>query len=252
MSRQLKISIITVTYNNYDGLLATCESLYKQQKKNFQHIIIDGQSTDGSRDLLKKYGYLGSVIVSETDQGIYDAMNKGLRAAKGDFIGFLNAGDVYCDDMVLFNLHAKLKSLKVKSRMAIYGNKYYYDKTNKLKRSWRPGKFKKYKYLLGWMTPHQATYISSDCYKQLGQYKLNYKIAADYELMFRFFYKHEVNAIYHDLDIVRMEDGGLSNANFINIARSNYEVLKSWLHNGFIPPVWIFFTKPISKLFQKI
>ena len=222
-----EISIITVNYNNANGLQRTLASLDSQVLENVEFIIIDGESQDASVSIIEDFcaNNKNSKYVSEVDSGIYDAMNKGLRLAQGKLIGFLNSGDELNDPTVLTDLREFFYHSNRPA--AIYGNKKYQSQDGQITRYWKPGQFCKWKYWIGWMTPHQSTYIRNDIYKaQL--FDVNYQIAADYKIMFDIFYKQNNKPIYFDRDIIIMESGGISNSGFKNIIKSNYEVLKVW------------------------
>ena len=246
----IKLAIITINYNDGHGLKKTCKSVYEQNLKGVEHIIVDGASTDLTSEILAKYEVLGSKIICEPDNGIYDAMNKGVQTAKAEYISFLNSGDEFCHKGVVEEIIKFIDLFDLDNPAAFYVNKIYSDELGNVVRVWKPGEFQRFKYFLGWMTPHQSTVIAKQFYDRFGLFKTNYKIAADYELMFRFFFKYKITPQYIDLNIVRMKAGGLSNKSLTNVIESNFEVLKSWQENGFVPPIWIFFTKPLSKIRQ--
>lgn len=241
-----ELTIVTINYNNVNGLRKTCASVYEQALDTVQHIIIDGGSTDGSDKVLLKYQMLGSVVVSERDEGIYDAMNKGLDLAVGRYVCFLNAGDTFYDKTVVRNLCNRFKG----TVHAFYGNNYFVNEAGIINRIWRPGKFARRKYFYGWMTPHPATIIPKSFYEKYGNYDANYDIAADYELMFRYFFKHKLKVEYVDIDVVKMLSGGVSNGSISGILRSNLQVVLSWYKNGYFPPFWLIFIKPLLKIQQ--
>lgn len=245
-----KLTIITINYNDSAGLQNTCNSIYDQQLVGVEHIIVDGSTDNQSSEILEKFRFLGSKIVSEPDDGIYDAMNKGIQKSQADFISFLNSGDVYCSKNVVEKMLEFIEIDDGANLDAFYGNKIYVNKSHEIVRIWQPGRFRRYKYLLGWMTPHQSTIIARKFYDQFGLFKPHYMIAADYDLMLRFFFKNKITPKYIDLDIVKMDMGGVSNKNLKSVLYANYEVLKSWVENGYFPPIWIFATKPLGKLIQ--
>lgn len=230
--------------------MRTLSSIEAQKFCSFEHIIIDGGSTDGSDRLIIQYGKKPNVVyVSESDKGLYDAMNKGLKLAKGEFIGFVNSGDFLVDDCVLANLEAEIK--KFSSFDAYFGNKIYYNNQKVITRYWVSSPMSNLKFYLGWMPPHQATYIKRSAYRSYGLFDLKFQIASDYDLLLRLFHKNKLKAKKVDLDVVFMEPGGISHGNFVNILHSNLEVLKAWKNNDLFVPFWIFFLKPFSKLCQK-
>ena len=186
-SKMFEISIITVNYNNANGLQRTLASLDSQVLENVEFIIIDGESQDASASIIEDFcaNNKNSKYVSEVDSGIYDAMNKGLRLAQGKLIGFLNSGDELNDPTVLTDLREFFYHSNRPA--AIYGNKKYQSQDGQITRYWKPGQFCKWKYWIGWMTPHQSTYIRNDIYK--AQLFDVIQIAADYKIMFDIFYK---------------------------------------------------------------
>ena len=252
MYENIQLTIVTINYNDREGLLKTCNSLYSQSCQDFEHIIIDGNSKDGSHIIGEHFAQKGSTFISEEDSGIYDAMRKGVVCSSGKFIAFLNAGDIYINEQVVERLLGFIKTQGNEEVQAFYGNKLYQNQRGEITRYWRPGRFHRLKYLYGWMTPHQSTIVRANLYSELGSFRTDLRIAADYELMFRFFVKQKISPVYLETDIVLMQAGGVSNSDFRSVLRSNFEVLKSWWFNGYLPPVWIFMTKPGTKLLQFI
>lgn len=246
-----KISIITITYNNKATIAQTIDSVVSQTYQNIEYIVIDGKSSDGTVEIAKSYGSKIHKIISEKDFGIYDAMNKGLRNVTGEIVGFINADDFLHDENVIADLAAAFMESDCK---IIYGNKIYVspENTNKVTRIWKPGIFNKNNFKKGWMPPHLSTYIKKEVYDQIGLFNTNFKIAADYELLFRMMYVNNVKAEYIDRNIVFMRAGGVSNSSLKNYWISNWEVYKSWGLNGKrISPI-IIFEKPLRKLKQFI
>ena len=241
-----ELTIITISYNNVDGLRKTCLSVYEQALNGVQHIIVDGGSTDGTHEILTKYQALGSLVVSEEDKGIYDAMNKGLGLSVGKHICFLNAGDIFYERSVVSKILRQCK----RTPYAFYGNNYFVQQSGEINRIWKPGGFARRKYFYGWMTPHPATIIPKSYYDSHGNYDESYDIAADYDLMFRFFFLHKLKVEYVDVDMVKMLSGGVSNASILGILRANFQVVHSWYKNGYFPPLWLIIIKPLVKLKQ--
>lgn len=251
-----RFSVITICKNDLAGLKKTVHSLLSQNFNNIDYIVIDGNSEDGTKDYLKmvdldlRHSNVSFSFISEPDTGIYNAMNKGLHLASGDYVGFLNAGDEYASCDTLNNLHAEIS--RSSKNIIIYGNKLYFGDDGKINRVWRAGSFSRHKYYLGWMTPHQSTYIPNIFYEKYGFFDTSLKIAADYELMFRLLFVNRLEARYVDIDIVNMQNGGISNGSLKNIIRSNFEVLIAWWRYTLFVPLWVFFTKPFSKILQVI
>ena len=247
-----RFSIITVCFNNQEGLVKTRRSVVTQTSSDYEHIIIDGGSSDGTPLLFEKCEFKTAKIVSEPDDGIYDAMNKGINIASGQFVVFLNSGDCFADVNVLSDVAHCLDAND--GLKAIYGNKLYADAgSGKINRVWRPGVFKRWKYYFGWMTPHQATYIERKLYKE-NRFDTTMKIAADYDLMLRLLLFDKAldltNIKYFDRHFIVMEAGGISNANAFSVVKSNLECLKAWRKHQVLVPFWIFFFKPIMKISQ--
>jgi len=245
----LKVSIITVTYNSSQTLEETVKSVLGQSYDDIEYIIIDGQSVDNTFEIIKSYGDRISKYISEKDNGIYDAMNKGVSMATGDIIGFINSDDkLNANDCV----SEIAKVFQTYNCDVVYGDKIYTESNNtdKVVRYWKAGEYNKNNFKKGWMPPHLSTYIKRDFYEKYGKFRTDFKIAADYELMFRFMYKYNAKSKYLPKIIARMRAGGISNKSLKNILISNYEVYKSWRVNGFSISPFIIVRKPISKTIQ--
>ncbi len=245
------LSIITINYNNVAGLSKTIDSIVKQtQKTNFEHIIIDGLSNDGSVELLKSYSkkHNNTICLSEPDDGIYNAMNKGLSKAKGEMVAFLNSGDVLASNIILERL--VILSKNYDKFDIIYGDIRIVNADGVSIRNWRSGKYNWYKVLTGWMPPHPMTLINLNLLKKIGGFNEQYKIAADYDLLFRVINKKNVRIEYYPHLLVKMEHGGVSNGSLQNVVKSNLEVLEVWRQNWYFVPYWIFISKPLRKLSQ--
>ena len=247
----MKISIITVTYNNASVIKDCLESVKSQKYNNIEHIIIDGKSTDETLSILKSRRKQLSVVLSEADKGIYDAMNKGIKIATGDVIGFLNSDDFYASNVVLSRVASIFNDNP--SLDACYSNLIYINPNNLSKdvRYWRsthyaPGLFSK-----GWCPPHQTFFVRSSIYKKYGNFNLKYCIASDVELMMRFLEVHKINAQYIPELWVKMRLGGTTNKNLKNIFIQNKEILYA-LNSHKLNYNWIsfFVFKIISRTLQ--
>ncbi|MFK8045581.1 MAG: glycosyltransferase family 2 protein [Crocinitomicaceae bacterium] len=246
-----KISIITVAYNAEAFLEDTIKSIISQTYQNIEYIIIDGQSSDRTLEICKKYKNNIDILVSEPDKGLYDAMNKGVKKATGDVIGILNADDFYNSENVLEDVSELFTDSKVDCS---YGDLVYVnpDNTNKIVRTWISGNYKNNAFLKGWMPPHPTFFIRKKHYETFGAYSLKLKSAADYELMLRMLHKEKLTAVYLDKVLVRMRTGGVSNASFINRFKANKEDKLAWEMNGLKPAPFTLIRKPLSKLKQFI
>lgn len=225
------VTIITATYNSASSLEDCIKSVISQTYKNIEYIIIDNCSTDSTLDIAKTYSDNVSRIISEPDKGIFDALNKGIQIASGDIIGFLHADDFYANSTVIENVISKFEGNTCDS---LYGDLQYVAKynTQKIIRNWIAGDYKAKKLLNGWMPPHPTFFVKRKCYQKYGMFNLNYKIAADYELMLRFLGKHEVSTCYLNEVMVKMRTGGTSNKSLRNIVQKSAEDLKALKENN--------------------
>jgi glycosyltransferase involved in cell wall biosynthesis len=247
----MKVSIITVTYNSADTIEDTIKSVASQDYPNIEYLVIDGESSDQTLELLSKYKDTISQLVSEKDQGMYDALNKGIELASGDVIGILNSDDIYTDSQVVSDM---VEVLQTENADAAYADLVYVDRENlnQQKRYWKAKKYRPNYFKWGWMPPHPTFFVKKDCYKQYGKFNLNLYSAADYELMLRFIHKHQIKLAYLPRVIVKMREGGLSNTNLLSRIRGNQEDRKAWRINGLTPNKLTFFLKPFRKILQFI
>lgn len=245
----MKVSIITVVFNASGTIRNAIESVLSQTYKEIEYIIIDGGSRDGTVDIIASYGNRITKMISQPDEGLYHAMNKGVDLATGEIVGFINADDmINSDDCVT----AIVEKFKQSNADAVYGDNIYVDQhnTSKIVRYWRAGEYNKNNFRKGWMPPHLSTYIKRKYYSEFGLFRKDMKIAGDYELMLRFFYKNKLRVIYINKIIARMRAGGISNSSFSNILKANIEVYKSWGLNGLRVSPLIIIAKPIKKIIQ--
>jgi len=243
----MRVSVVTVCFNSARTIEATLLSVARQSHDDVEHIVIDGASTDGTLEILERHRQGLSVLVSERDRGLYDAMNKGWARASGEVVGFLNADDTFAEPDVLA---AVASAFEQTASDAVYGDLELHSETGKLVRSWKSGSFHRFKYHLGWMTPHPATYVRRELFERHGGFVQDLSIAADYELMLRFFFRYRAKVHYLPKNLVRMTAGGASNGSLSNVARANWQVLRAWRMNGLLTSPTIVLTKPLSKLAQ--
>jgi glycosyltransferase involved in cell wall biosynthesis len=247
----LKISIVTAVLNSKDFIEDCIQSIHRQTVKSIEHIVIDGGSTDGTLETIKKYQAGIAEFVSERDDGIYAAMNKGIRLATGDVIGILNADDFYPDSGVLEKV---AQIFEKEDAASCYGDLEYVDAMNsgKVIRYWRSGPYNVNKFYSGWMPPHPTFFVRRSVYQKYGLFNLNLGSAADYELMLRFLVKHRIRAAYIPEVIVKMRTGGVSNASMKNRIRANRMDRKAWSVNDLRPYPWTLLCKPLRKVHQFI
>ena len=245
----MKISIITVCYNSGKTIEDTFKSVQSQSYKDIEYIVIDGGSKDNTLELINQYKEIIDYSVSEKDNGLYDAMNKGIEKATGDVIGFLNSDDLFCDDMAVekvmnvFNENSKIDS--------VYADIYYVDQNNtdKIVRKWITGKQKKFK--KGWHPAHPTLYIKKKVYNQYGGFNLKFKLASDFEIMLRFIEKYKISTIYLPEPLIKMRLGGETNKSVENIFRQNKECIKAFKDNDLkVNSVMYPFYRIIPKFFQ--
>lgn len=202
----MKVSIITVTLNNQDTIKSTIESVINQTYSNIEYIIIDGGSADATIDVIKKYEGKIAKWISEKDDGIYDALNKGLRFATGDIVGFLHSDDIYDNNNIISLI---VNAFKNNNNEIVYGDLVYVYKedANKIIRYWRAGEYKYERISKGWMPPHPTFFARKELYDKYGCFNSNFKIAADYELMLRFLWLHKITPYYIPTVLVKMRVG---------------------------------------------
>lgn len=205
----MKVSIITVVYNNANFIKDAIESVLTQSYENIEYIVIDGASNDGTVEIIKRYGNKITHFLSEKDHGIYDAMNKGLKLASGDIIGILNSDDFYISNNVINMVVEVFLYNNVDSVFAdlVYVNP---DNLAKVVRYYDSSYFSPSKFSYGWMPAHPTFFVRRDIYEKYGFFKTDYKIAADYELLVRFLGKHRISYFYLQIPLVKMRIGGVS------------------------------------------
>jgi len=227
----MKVSIVTATYNCGKTLKASLDSLARQTYKKIEHVIVDGASTDETLQIIEEY--IAKVdyevkLISEPDEGVYDALNKGIKLATGDVIGLLHSDDMLASDRVIERIVDVLSS---NDYDGCYGDIVYVDRedTSRVVRYWRAGNYDRKKLRLGWMPPHPTCFLKKSVYEKFGLFDTSYKIAADYDFMVRILYKGGIQLAYIPEVIIVMRSGGMSNKSLKNrilVFRENYMVMK--------------------------
>jgi glycosyltransferase involved in cell wall biosynthesis len=204
-----RVSVITAVYNNAATVKDTLLSFESQSYPRAEHIIVDGASTDGTLDIVRQYAGKNTVIRSEPDQGMYDAMNKGLALASGDIIGFLNADDIYADPHVLEEI---VSAIDEKNVDAVYGDLVYVDRMDvgRVVRYWKSRDYQDGLFEKGWMPAHPTFYARKSVYEKYGGYDLSYRRQSDFELTLRFLAVHKIKSAYIPRILVHMRSGGAS------------------------------------------
>ena len=245
----MKVSIITVCYNSAANIEHAVNSVLSQDYPGIEYIIIDGKSTDGTLDIIKKYEDKISKIISEKDEGMYFAINKGIQLASGDIIGILNSDDFYVDDHVISKV---VQTFISTAPDAVYADLAYVDKddTGKISRYWKAGAYKHGLFIKGWMPPHPAFFVKKKIYAQYGGYNTKLSLSADYELMLRFIHKMKIPLSYLPQVIVKMKSGGRGNISFSQRLKANREDRLAWKLNGLKSGAFTMFLKPLLKIKQ--
>ena len=246
------ISIITATFNSAKTLKDTIQSVLRQTNKDFEYLIIDGGSTDETIDIVKSYEseFSGRLKwVSEKDQGIYDAMNKGIKMASGDVVGILNSDDYFTSDDILQTVADAFKCQEID---AIYGDIHFIRDGNPQKciRYYSSRMFRPFWLRFGFMPAHPSFYCKREVFEKAGLYSLDYKIGADYEMMVRLFKKYRIMSQYINKDFVTMRTGGASNNNVRSRITLINEDVKACKENGVYTNSLFIMLKFMYKIFE--
>jgi len=247
----LKVSILTVVYNGAATIRHSIDSVLGQDYPDIEYIIVDGNSKDGTQDIVRSYGNKIARFLSEPDAGIYDAMNKGIQLATGDVIGILNADDFYAYPSVVSEVAEVLASSNAD---ASYGDLEYIDANDAtvVRRKWVSGAYKVGAFLNGWMPPHPTFFVRKEVYNTHGHFRLDLGSAADYELMLRFVHRENIKLAYLPKVLVKMRAGGVSNSTLKNRIAANQNDRLAWKINNLKPRFYTLWLKPLRKIIQFI
>ncbi len=242
----MKVSIITVCLNSERTIDDVIQSVISQDYPDIEYIIVDGNSTDKTLQIISKYSDTISKVISEPDEGMYFAINKGIGMAGGDIVTILNADDLYISNDVISKMISLFSSSGADST---YGDLIYVDRkdTSKIFRYWKSENFNYRRFKKGWMPPHPTFFVKKKIYEKYGLYNTNFQFAADYELMLRFLYKHKISTAYLPEVIVKMRLGGKSNVSIWNRMRANREDRQAWKINDLKPGAFTLLLKPLLK-----
>lgn len=244
----MKISIITAVFNRVDCIGHSVASVQRQTYADVEHVVIDGGSTDGTIRILQESLDARSKLVSEPDNGIYDALNKGLSIASGDIVGVMHSDDFFANDRVLACVAAAFDNPQVD---AVYGDLDYVAKVdvNRVIRHWKSGEFTSERLAWGWMPPHPTLFLRRRVFEQWGVFDTRFRIAADYDSILRYFGQGKIRATYIPEVLVKMRVGGESNRSLSKIwmkSREDYLALRRNGVGGIGALIW----KNLSKLGQ--
>ena len=247
----MTISIITVTYNSASTVRYTFDSILSQTYHDIDYIVVDGGSQDGTVDIIKEYEkrFDGRMRwISEKDNGIYDAMNKGILMAKGGLIGILNSDDFFTSDDVLYTVAENL----TEDLDAVYGDIHFVqpDNLNKCVRYYSSRNFRPWAVRFGYMPAHPSFYIRRCIYERYGLYSLEYKIAADFDMIVRLFCKYKIRAKYIEKDFVTMRTGGISTSKISHRILITREDARACRSNGIYSNFLFCSIKYLTKVFE--
>ena len=245
----MKVSIITVCRNAEASVESAIQSVLQQDYKDIEYILVDGKSTDKTISIIDKYKSRISKFISEKDEGMYFAINKGIKYATGDVVGILNADDFYLTEKIISRI---VKEFQSKQTESVFGDLQYVKKENpkEIFRHWKSESYHSKLFLKGWMPPHPAFFVKRNCYEKFGAFNTSFSISSDYELMLRFLYKHKISSSYIPEVLVRMRTGGMSNVSLKSRVKANREDKLAWKINGLKPNSFTLILKPLSKLRQ--
>lgn len=243
----LKISIITVCYNSALTIRDTIDSVLSQDFMNIEYIIVDGLSSDGTQDLVKSFGSRISKFISEKDNGLYDAMNKGVSMATGDIIGILNSDDIYSTNQIISLVANKFEN---ENSDCVFGDLVYFQSKDpkKIVRKYSGRNFSRQKIRIGILPPHPTFFVKRNVYEQFGNFDLQFKYASDFDLMARLFYVHNISYSYLPIVMVNMRLGGISTGSFKRIIEINKEDLRSCKKNKIPTNFLLFHIKYVLKI----
>lgn len=243
----MRVSIITVAYNADKFILDTIMSVKNQTYKNIEYIIVDGGSTDNTIDIIKSNLDVVNYYISEPDNGLYDAMNKGLKIASGDIVGFINSDDIFFDENVLKNVVENFD----KNIDCIFADVVFVknDNLNRITRYYSGVNFEVQHFKFGHMPPHPSFYARREVYLLVGDFKLNYKISADFDYLLRVLLIHKTKFKYFKYPLVKMRSGGVSSS-LKNKFLLNSEILRSCIENNVKTNYLKIYSKYIFKIFS--
>lgn len=248
----MKISVITVSFNSAEFIKSAIESVLSQSYSDIEYIVIDGSSTDGTHSIIKSYSDSISHFVSEPDKGIYDAMNKGLTLATGDVIGILNSDDFYPNNNVITDV-VKVFNENPSTEMVL-GNVDFVSpaQLDKPIRFYSSFKFEPWKMRFGFMPAHPGAFIRRSAYEKVGDYKLGYKIAADFEWFVRAFFVQKLSYVKLNKTLVRMREGGVSTSGLKSYWVISNEVVRALKDNGIYSNLLFVLMRLPIKAFHKL
>ncbi|MEO7623413.1 MAG: glycosyltransferase family 2 protein [Gallionella sp.] len=246
-----RITVITVCYNSVGTIVDTLESIALQTYKYFEHIVVDGGSTDGTLAILREWTMHPILLVSEPDDGIYDAMNKGIALAKGEYIGMLNSDDYFAHPWVLEKIAGRFKANNLD---AVFSCLDIVDPANlnRVLRKYRITTLNTFMLRIGAMPPHPTFYCKKSCYEKAGPYRTDYRIAADFEMLVRLLVKHHIAWEFIDEITVKMRPGGISSRGIKSNWVVNREIIRACTENGLYTNMFVLALKIPIRLLERV
>ncbi|RAI91655.1 glycosyltransferase family 2 protein [Algoriphagus yeomjeoni] len=247
----MKVSLITVTYNSDATLQDTINSVWLQDYPDIEYIVVDANSKDETISIIKNNNHCISKWISEPDRGLYDAMNKGLKMASGDIVGIINSDDFYHRPDAISMIVEAFQSSKMD---CVYADVEFVDPSNlhKTVRYYSSKRFALSKFKNGIMPAHPTFFTYRKNFEKYGLYKTDYKIAADFELLVRFLFKHKLSYYYLPIDLMKMRTGGLSTKSWKSNWIINQEDLRACRENGLKTNYFWLYSRYFKKLFEFI
>ena len=247
----MTVSIVTVCRNSAATIADAISSVAGQRYPDIEHVIVDGNSSDGTPDIVERSNRRAGPFVSEPDRGIYDAMNKGIGLSSGEIVGFLNADDTFADDEVVERIVAPFGEPGIE---CVFGDLVYVQERDptRVLRTWKPGPFNPGAFSRGWHPPHPTFYTRKESFHQYGAFDTSLAVSADFELMLRFLERHHLRSRYVPHLLVRMRTGGVSNRSFRNMMIGNRNCVAAFRRNGMRAPLLYPLLRLAPKLSQFI
>ena len=245
----MNISIITVALNSAGTIEDTIKSVLGQTYPDIEYIVIDGSSTDGTLEIVRRYKDKIAKIVSEKDGGMYEAMNKGIKLATGDVVGILNSDDIYSSNEIIKNVVGEFEK---SGADCVWGDLVYVDKgdPNKIVRNWKSSVYQSGNFQKGWHPPHPTFFVRRSIYEKYGSFRTDLNTSADYELMLRFLERYRISSSYIPQVLVKMRNGGQGNRSYYNLIRANIGSYRAFKLNGLKVSPLFMIQKPLSKVGQ--
>jgi len=245
----MKVTVITVSHNSAATLPDTLRSVATQSFQNIEHIVVDGGSTDATREVMSLHGAHVAKFLSEPDHGSYDAMNKGLRGATGDIVGFLNADDRYADERAIERV---VRVMERDNLDAVFGDVAFFraGEPQRVVRRYRSDRFHPHRLAWGWMPAHPALFMRREIFSRIGPFRTDYRIAGDFELIARAFKDDALRYGHLPEVLVMMRTGGVSTAGWRSTLTLNREVLRACRENGIPTNLMKILSKYPAKLLE--